>query len=516
MLIEFIPRRTLIPNRPVGTLVLQEDAWDDFSYKTLFQAYLFTHVGRIDLGDVKICCENQSGRVPLGTFVGMTRVPHLEPQFCSLGQSLEYYDKINELDLSIADEYYEAMRDCAVNKEIYERFRNYDVFKLSLLRVSTASEVLDKMHRRSVLKFEMGFSSHGYTTSDPLVFDFEPYKDLPHRINVIVGENGVGKTKILSDLAMLMSKMGAWRSDDTTESLVNDAWLSERPSFYRVIAVSFNAFDSFRIPQEKQARYFQYFYRGLRDISDDKTGLRKSSERSSSTAKAGSATTRAQKDAPLALKSQQMIIAEIGDSIANIKEDEKRRDIFCQCCRRIFPSWLYEDDEDFFRPDLYENLSAGQRICLNIISGLVELVEDGSLILLDEPENHLHPMMMSTLVNILFELLHNHYNAYAIIATHSPIVVQQVPSRFVQVIHREVFERTVYPPKIETFGADLAELTSKIFEAFENERDYTHVLKRMLEDVGSIEGVEDQFGGLLGTHAKIYLRGIFAIQRGLK
>lgn len=59
-------------------------------------------------------------------------------------------------------------------------------------------------------------------------------------------------------------------------------------------------------------------------------------------------------------------------------------------------------------------------------------------------------------------------------------------------------------------------ITSKIFEAFENERDYTHVLKRMLEDVGSIEGVEDQFGGLLGTHAKIYLRGIFAIQRRLK
>lgn len=46
--------------------------------------------------------------------------------------------------------------------------------------------------------------------------------------------------------------------------------------------------------------------------------------------------------------------------------------------------------------------------------------------LIDEPEGHLHPPLLSAFVRALSELLVNR-NGVAIIATHSPVVLQEVP-----------------------------------------------------------------------------------------
>lgn len=51
-----------------------------------------------------------------------------------------------------------------------------------------------------------------------------------------------------------------------------------------------------------------------------------------------------------------------------------------------------------------------------------------SLLLFDEPETHLHPNMIFKLVKSLYKILETE-ESYAIIATHSPIIIQQVPSK---------------------------------------------------------------------------------------
>ncbi len=60
------------------------------------------------------------------------------------------------------------------------------------------------------------------------------------------------------------------------------------------------------------------------------------------------------------------------------------------------------------------------------ITRVVETLEERSLVLLDEPEAHLHPPLLSAFIRSLSDLLVNR-NGVAIVATHSPVILQEVP-----------------------------------------------------------------------------------------
>jgi predicted ATPase len=72
--------------------------------------------------------------------------------------------------------------------------------------------------------------------------------------------------------------------------------------------------------------------------------------------------------------------------------------------------------------DLLE-LSSGE---LNLLSGFLGLAAhlvDGSLVLIDEPENSLHPAWQSTYVEQLRAIFAQHAGCHYIVATHSPLIV---------------------------------------------------------------------------------------------
>lgn len=58
-----------------------------------------------------------------------------------------------------------------------------------------------------------------------------------------------------------------------------------------------------------------------------------------------------------------------------------------------------------------------------------------TLVLIDEPESHLHPPLLSAFIRALSDLLLDR-NGLSIIATHSPVVLQEVPKRCVWKINR--------------------------------------------------------------------------------
>lgn len=493
---------TATGRHPNNTVILQEDRWNDFGYQTLFQMYLFHDNEKIAVGDVKICEKNQGDRVPLGTFFDLTNFNELSDDFCSLGQSTEYYRILINLNHDIAIEILKRLRDCSIDKNIYDNFKELNVFRTSLLRLSSAAEALDKARsiifgeqQEVVRHFTLDYRNSESQFDDYIVFDFEKTSLLPSQINLLVGENGVGKTRMMSDIAFLMTNYSGGQTSAQSD-IPTEARLDQRPSFYRLIAISFNAFDHFAIPKGSDDRDFEYYYRGLRARPSDSNDTESEAN--------------AVQSRHTELKSLSKLLSEISDSMAAISKDSQRSEMYKDFCRRIFPKWLYADDEEFFDIAIYNELSAGQRICLNIVSGLVQLIDNESLILFDEPENHLHPMMMSTIMNIFFDLL-NQYSACAIIASHSPIVAQQVPSRYVQVIHRDdYFSRFITPPNFETFGAGVDELTSQLFEAHEYERDYRHLFMKMLSDTGdNIAAVEEAFGGELTPNARMVLRQIY-------
>src|SRR5581483_11473983 len=91
-----------------------------------------------------------------------------------------------------------------------------------------------------------------------------------------------------------------------------------------------------------------------------------------------------------------------------------------------------------------------------------ESVEERTLVLLDEPEAHLHPPLLSAFVRALSALLTNR-NGVAIIATHSPVVVQEVPKNCVWKMRRSGAWVSMERPEAETFGENVGVLTREIF-----------------------------------------------------
>ena len=100
------------------------------------------------------------------------------------------------------------------------------------------------------------------------------------------------------------------------------------------------------------------------------------------------------------------------------------------------------------------------------------------------------------------------FDSFAVVSTHSPILLQQVPSRYVQVFNRIGNLPNIGPLEHESFGEDLGELTRSVLGLQEPERDYTHVLRRLLSKNGSVEAVEKLFGDKLGLPAVAFLQSL--------
>lgn len=73
-----------------------------------------------------------------------------------------------------------------------------------------------------------------------------------------------------------------------------------------------------------------------------------------------------------------------------------------------------------------EDLSSGQWSWIAGFAGLCAEITQGSLILVDEPENSLHPIWQQTYVPTLNKILREFKGAQAVIVTHSPLIASGV------------------------------------------------------------------------------------------
>src|SRR6185437_14471839 len=115
-----------------------------------------------------------------------------------------------------------------------------------------------------------------------------------------------------------------------------------------------------------------------------------------------------------------------------------------------------------YAAQLFRTLSSGHKVVLLTITKLVEKVEEKTLVLMDEPEAHLHPPLLSAFVRALSDLLINR-NGVAIVATHSPVVLQEVPKSCAWNLRRSGAVSFVERPAVETFGENIGILTREVF-----------------------------------------------------
>jgi ABC-type multidrug transport system ATPase subunit len=134
-------------------------------------------------------------------------------------------------------------------------------------------------------------------------------------------------------------------------------------------------------------------------------------------------------------------------------------------------------------------LSSGEYVMLRFAAQAAAAVEKGSLLLLDEPETHLHPNFVSELMEILDNLLQS-TKSVAIIATHSAYVVREAPRRRINVLTLRNREIAVDNPRMQTFGASIDTISQFVFGDTNLSHQFQKTLERWADEVGRELGID--------------------------
>lgn len=492
------------PSEPHSIFYLIEDNWDDwFEFSTLYELVFVDSTGKqYSLGGVKIGQFNmREGQrrpdIPLSFDV-------LDNRFFSLGQDVSFYQRLNNLGEDLRYQVLTRLQDVALNTELFQKARHENVTSVSLLRNVTRTSVTGQFRRlangdATLTKYQFTYSAqqNQKQSTPPMKLDFQvtPESSPPTNVHILIGRNGVGKTHLLNNMikSLIDSKaqeteVGAFSSTLTEES---------QDLFASVVSVTFSAFDSSEPLEERKnkAEGIQYSYIGLKKPKIENEDQIPKSYKDLNTEFVNSI-----KACIMSAKVIRWIQA-----VQMLETDPIFKEIGVESLVRC------KDEQDLVKTAsiLFEKLSSGHKIVLLTITRLVESVEERTLVLLDEPEGHLHPPLLSAFTRALSNLLIKR-NGVAIIATHSPVVLQEVPRSCVWKLRRNGAEAIAERLEIESFGENIGTLTKEIFGLEVTDSGFHKLLKDAVMEYIDTESVIAHFNGELGMEAQAIIRVLFA------
>jgi hypothetical protein len=103
-------------------------------------------------------------------------------------------------------------------------------------------------------------------------------------------------------------------------------------------------------------------------------------------------------------------------------------------------------------------------------------------------------------------------NGAAVIATHSPVVLQEVPKNCVWKLRRSGDHSVAERPQVETYGENVGVLTHEVFGLEVTQSGYHAELQRAVAESDSFEAVASRFGNQLGSEAQGIVRILLAVK----
>jgi len=167
-----------------------------------------------------------------------------------------------------------------------------------------------------------------------------------------------------------------------------------------------------------------------------------------------------------------------------------------------------------YTPDRHSHsLSSGQKSLLLLIARLF-LHGERSLVLIDEPENHLHPQFVTLLMQTLQSTLVA-MESRAVLVTHSPFVIRELDKTAVQILDNDANGiPCLYQTSLQTFGADIGRISDYVFGDQSVTKGYQERVKNAFDDPRkSPAALEQEIGLTLGDDAELYLHQLMRSQR---
>ncbi|WP_204797098.1 AAA family ATPase [Aeromonas veronii] len=464
-----LSRRGYLPVQANNAAYLEPDNWDDFGYKTLFTLTIFDEQGnKREIGNIKIGFVGQDGGWTAEQIGQQFDV--LPGNFFSLGQDADYYRNLidsfpNDMVVNVLMALGDVIQD-PVRLAIAE---NEGAFNTSLMRNVNRSTIEQQFRR--ILRHEAPLTSYYFFyekaanerySGITVEFRVEPNTKPSSNIHILIGRNGVGKTTLLNNMvdALLPERGDVVETGYfATYSPWSGAVALHDDYFAGVVSVAFSAFDPFTPPEDQpdENAGMRYYYIGLKkrvtQQGQGRWGLKDKDDLC--------------RDFTGSLKLCFALMAKRNrwvNAVRKLESDFNFAEM--DLCQLII---IYDNDLSDIKSQfsevaksLFERMSSGHAIVLLTITKLVETVEEKTLVLLDEPESHLHPPLLSAFTRALSDLLVNR-NGVAIIATHSPVVLQEVPKSCVSILRRTRLVSNVDRPRSETFAENVGVLTREIF-----------------------------------------------------
>ena len=470
-----------IPSSDKLSVYLAKDNWNDYGSSTLYHIVLFGEMGeKYDLGYAKIACFGQRGSTQLPQ-----KFKELDNGYFSLGQDENYYKTIFELNEKLKEVFLKDIKDIVYDKELRQRALQEEITKESLMRfigLKTLNEQFVQALREGVSLTEFNFL-YPIEKGGTITFNVIPNSTPPTNIHIFIGRNGVGKTRLLNNMAQ--SFIGEHNKSHTDLDC-----LGENP-FSKIVLVSYSAFDSLALHDDGE--YCSYI------------GLKRQDEQGQVVLKDKANLSKEFATSVLEMDQQKMKLW--GEAIKNLESDPVFELIHIESVIRNLRDKNAINKEEKIM-NFFKNLSSGHSIVLLTITKIVEKIEEKALILIDEPETHLHPPLQSAFIRTLSDLLIKK-NAVAIIATHSPIIVQEVPKNCVWKLDK-IGDLPTQCSRfdIETFGESIGTLINEIFELEVTKTGFYKMISDKVDSGKTYDEILNLYEGQLGFEARLILRAL--------
>ncbi|PKE27474.1 hypothetical protein CWS43_26625 [Rahnella sp. AA] len=337
------------------------------------------------------------------------------------------------------------------NSEGYFAFRNAgDVVR------GLENEVLDYISN----ELDLNFKLDGFANVHSLNLKYDSKGIIPKRINILIGQNGLGKSQTLNHFikAAANIKSGDFKMTDPQNG-------SGRPLINRIRA--------FVMPGEVVGTYPNQYANLKIDYKKIYVG------------KAGAQQERQLKDALISLARN---LQPIGN--------RTMFDLFCMSLDNVIPferiyislkdgttiplwkldgalgeenslrTWerILDDLNPMIKKnEQYHPMSSGQLVFFKFALLSLSNIANGTFVLIDEPETHLHPNFISGFISLLDDILER-TGSLALIATHSPYLVREVTREQVHVFKIIDGNISIFNPRLKTFGANVSDISDFVFE----------------------------------------------------